>query len=255
MKSQKSKAKFPPEAFDRIPRAQITFTDESVWLTKFDLRGRATATYPVALGDLAKAFNVVAANTGLIAPNLLFQQNVRGVARIGLWLAPGKRAITLAGRRSETITIPLPGFVFVGQGTRYKIFAALERPQHEHAELYHAPLPNVHQDGAVCPGNVKFPKCAPRTIHDAVKLFFESEFNHDLAEQKITDCEAEDWSDEETEEMPRGEIDPYELAHGRVRAHAENLQTFLRALKNETTFPRERLVRAGKTIRDLMEGK
>ena len=266
--------KLPPEAYDRVPRVQLTFTQESVWITRFDRRGAPTATYPVALGDAASAFNAAGASTGLLAENTLFHQNVRGMPRIGTWLPPATRTLVFAGRRLETMAVPLPGFVFVGEGARYWIFAATERPRESQVPLYLAPLPNVHSEhGGICAGTVPFPKAGAQTMATAAALFFESHFNDDLAQGKIRTPErgrpiaargrirpddarlmTANEEDLEPDEEDDGDGEAMrEPARGGYRVG--ELRAFLRSLKRARVFPLDRLVRAGVTLQQLMEVK
>jgi PRTRC genetic system protein B len=199
----------------------ITLTDETVWLTRHDARGAPAATYPVSAGDVASAFSDFGASTGLLPADTLFWHSERGQLRIGVWLLPcARRIIFENGRRAEHLTVPLPGLVFAGQGMQYWIFAAPERPANERAPLYHAPLSNVYPSGLICAGNVRFPKCTPGAIGQAVALFFESHFNHDLGEGKVK--------------------------------RAGGLLKFLRAIQRETSFPVEELQPAHVTVSDLM---
>lgn len=169
---------------DDLPRITITVTDESVYLTKHDRRtGAPGVTYPVASASVASAFNMFGANTGLLSQNVLFWQSKGGLTRIGWWIEPSVHTLLIRRKTLETYKVPLPGFVFIGMGLDYYIFAANERPTRDADRLYHCPLPNVYPGGKICTGNVPFPKCEMRTIEDAVRLFFESEFNNDLAGQ------------------------------------------------------------------------
>lgn len=180
--------RLPAEARDNIPRYTITVTDESCWLTRHNQKGKPYLTYPVAMDTLSAAFNAFSADTDLLPPDCLFWQNARGRARIGIWLPPQRRELSFSDRKdgAKKITIPLPGFVFVGDGSRYYLYAAKERPAHRNAMLYHAPLPNVNKDGRVCAGTVMFPECSAGTMTQAAVLFFESEFNQDLSDGKIS---------------------------------------------------------------------
>lgn len=215
--------KLPAEAYDAVPAMQLTLTRESMWLTRFDRVGLPTATYPVAADAVAAAFNVFGADTGLLPEGALFWQNRAGQARIGMWLEPAVRTIVwAAGKRDAALTIPLPGFVFVGHRTQYRIWAARRRPVTAHERLYAAPLPNVGGDGAICAGTVKFPVCDGESIGKAAKLFFESLFNYDLGQ-------------------------------GKVRS-SENLLTFLRKLRGQREFPLDRLVPSGMTMGDVITG-
>jgi PRTRC genetic system protein B len=213
----------PAEAFDRTPRLQLTFTDETCWLTRFDDRGAPVSTYPVAVADVAPAFKEFGVGTGLLPADVVFWQTVRGQARLGVWLPPAVRTLSLAvGKRVERLTVPMPGFVFTGQGHSYWIHAAQRRPNSERDQLYLAPLPNVHVDGAVCVGSVKFPRCSAATIAAAAALFFESDFNRDLSDHKVQD--------------------------------ERTLYHVLRSLRGRRAFPERLLVPAHSSLRQLMQG-
>ena len=184
MKKQKQGG-LPAEAFDRIPRVTLTLTDETIWLTRHAPNGRPAATYPVASADVGRAFAGYASSTGLLPPDTLFAGTRSGRTRIGVWLPPARREIRYArGSRADRLTVPLPGLVFVGEGAKYWVWAALKRPATPQDRLYSAPLPNVHQDGGICQGSAKFPLCAPGTISAAAELFFESDFNDDLSRSR-----------------------------------------------------------------------
>ena len=184
--TKSTKKQLPPEAFDRIPRITLTLTDETIWLTRHDGRGAPVSTYPVAHGDVARAFSTFSSSTGLLPPETLFWGERNGQARIGIWLPPARRQIRYAsGRKVAKLDIPLPGFVFVGEGTSYYIWAAAQRPTSPNEWVKLAPLPNVYTDGSICQGTVKFPACKPDTIAEATRLFFESEFNQDLSSGKV----------------------------------------------------------------------
>jgi PRTRC genetic system protein B len=177
----------PPTAYDAVPRVRVTLTDEAAYLARFDQRGHLSGEYPIDLAQVAQAFNVFGASTGLLDERTLFWQTRNGQTRLGVWLPPQRRTLAYtAGRGEERLTLPLPGFVFVGQGTRYGIWAAAKRPRGSFDHLCHAPLPNVHTTGLICAGNVRFPVCDIGTIHRAAELFFESDFNADLSADKVT---------------------------------------------------------------------
>lgn len=236
---------------DNIPRATITLTDESVYLTRHDRTGAPAATYPVSAAGVANAFNLFGASTGLLPAETLFWQNRGGQLRIGVYLPAGKRTITVRSHTVQHWTIPLPGFVFVGCGTQYQIYAVADRPRRESDQVYHCPLPNVYPDGKICAGDVPFPKCAADTIAQAAALFFESEFNHDLSGQEtmqllknlcskrtfpakvlrpaatmanvLEDRRAGDlFDDDEQEAHGIDGIDPYEYAYGETENDDED---------------------------------
>ena len=75
---------------------------------------------------------------------------------------------------------PLPGFVFAGRGTDYRVWALAEdfSPL---AKLQRAPLPNTYvSEGSICWGSNVPPVCAPDTILNAWKVFITSPFNDHL---------------------------------------------------------------------------
>lgn len=213
-------ASLPPEAYDRTPRLQLTLTDETIWLTRFH-NGQPGVTYPVTPGDVARAFNVFGVSTGLLSGDLLYWQQRGKNISIALWLPPSIRTLTFAGsKRPVALRVPLPGLVFAGEGTEYRIFAALERPTRPGDLLYHAPLPNVYDSGIICQGSVPFPRCTPETMPAAVQAFFESDFSLHLTE-------------------------------GRVQYRGP-LLSFLRSLRGKKNFPNERLLPSGLTTGQLL---
>lgn len=276
--------KLPDEAFDRVPQMQVTLTRETCWLTKFDGKGNPNTTYPVSASDVARAFNVFNASTGLLPPDVLFWTQVGNQMRLGIYLPPAVRALHFAIRRVETVRAPMPGFIFVGQGTKYWIYAVVERPTNHICALFRAPLPNVNDNGSICAGTVKFPVCDANTIHDAANLFFESAFNLDLSVGKFSeDGDASDerdavgmnddtpgtyydeneyWDDEDEIEAddPRLRVaTPRDLGvtvrSRRSRRRERTLLQFLKALKNEKTFPAAQLVPAGIGLKQVIEGQ
>ncbi len=249
------RADLPAAAYDRIPRVALTLTGETIWLTRFDARGHPTATYPVEAADVASAFRAFGANTGLLAPDTLFWQNVRGAPRIGVWLAPSVRELAFtSGRGVERIKVPLPGFVFVGHGSRYWIHACMERPRDTMRRLYLAPLPNVHANGEVCPGSVKFPLCAAQTIHAAAELFFSSHFNDDLSERKVTRAL---WPARAVRPRYRGDDIRNMVDDGDDDGDADprepKLLACLRTLQGRSTFPEAGLRTSGMTLDQVLK--
>lgn len=286
---RKSRSKLPAEAFDRVPRAQITLTAETCWLTRFGANGKPNTTYPVRAQDVARAFALFNASTGLLPPDVLFWTQVGKQTRLGIWLPPARRVLHFDLKRGEKLTVPLPGFVFVGQSNQYFIFAAAERPTSYGTALFHAPLPNVNGNGLICAGTVKFPLCAADTIHAAANLFFESAFNLDLSVGKFREINSvasgslaetfaadgdypgttydmdEYWEDEEERvdaDDPRLMVaDPDELGvrvrgeRNRARQRRERtLFQFLRSLHKKDEFPLVQLAPSGETLQKIVEG-
>ena len=217
--------KLPPESRDDLPRVSVTLTDETCWITRYDAGGKAGATYPALVDDVANAFRGHGGlTTGLLPTGLLFLTEARGRQRLGYWVEPARRTLKIAARRGRSVRVRawLPGLLLVGQGREYWVYAAAARPEGERDLLYHAPLPNVHGTGLICQGSVAFPKATAAAMPSAAAAFLESEFNSDLAE-------------------------------GKVRNHRGTLLAFLRSLRGR--FPAGRLVPAGVTVGDVMTGR
>lgn len=229
MKKKTNRAKLPPEAFDSQPTAQLTFTAETLWLTRYDDQGQCIATYPVKVADAAAAFRGEAGlsvATGILPPDVLFYQQAQGKpARIGLWLPAGVRQLSwVTGKRTRRLAVPLPGLVFVGQGTQFWAWAAKARPGKESDPLFQAPLSNVNGAGLICHGDVEFPKAAPDKMAAAVAAFIYSNFNDHMDDSRVAKQEG-------------------------------SLLAFLQTLEGKRSFPANRLRPAGLTAGQAMRGE
>lgn len=141
-----------------------------------------TTTYPVSIHDVATACTKIDFSSGFLPPNTLFWQRRADTIRLGIYVPVRRWQLQTAER---TYHLPLPPLIFVGAGTSYQIFAVKKRPLNQHAPLFHAPCPNVHNSGSICAGNTPFPTCTAQTIHQALTLFMErSHFNADLSNNK-----------------------------------------------------------------------
>jgi len=218
---KKKKQTLPAESRDDIPRVSVTLTDETAWITRYDAGGAPTITYPAAVDDIAGAFRGVGGvSTGVLPEGVLFWRDVAGQARLGLYLPPARRTITVAsGRAPRRVSVPLPGLLLVGQGRQWWLHACRSRPAAETERLYRAPLPNVHDNGSICQGSARFPVAGPATLLAAAAVFFESEFNGDLA-------------------------------HGKIDGYDGNVTRFLAGVHGK--FPAGRLVDSGQTLANAM---
>ncbi len=222
MAKRKTTAKPDKPEMDNVPRVTVTLTDEACWITRHDRTGAPTLTYPATITDVCNAFNRFGASTGLLPADTLFWTERAGVLRIGVWLPPARRTIQVhVQAEPEKLRVPLPGLMFVGQGTQYSVYALTERPTTGGEMLYKAPLPNVHENGAICAGSVQFPLASAAAMTQAIQLFFESLFNLDLSGGKVR----------------KGELLPT-----------------LRKLKRASVFPADQLVATGVTVNELITG-
>lgn len=171
-------------------RLRLDIYDDMVLATRFDRSHDRTnghqiepsATFLVDPDDLAARLAGLDLTSGLLPHNCLFWQKRGGRERIGVYVEPGAWELRVDSEIPNRL-VPLPGFVFVGHGVNYNLWAVKERPANADAELFAAPVPNLDGRGA-CAGSVDFPKAGPETIWQAVDLFFESGFNAHLANGK-----------------------------------------------------------------------
>lgn len=83
----------------------------------------------------------------------------------------------------QELRVTLPGFLFLGVKRTYFLWA-YRAWAHEQTRLYHAPLPNIHDDGHICFGSARAPLVSGHTIADAWHVFWESRFNKDLSRNR-----------------------------------------------------------------------
>lgn len=133
--------------------------------------------------DVAVTLADVYVNPGLLPANLLYYARRGRHESVALYLPPETRLLRL--HTGEVFTVPCPPLVFAGSQTTYRLAALAEAGwPTAAAKLFHAPFPNVYTSCRVCHGSVSFPEAGLMTIHQAVRLFFESEFNLDLGNNK-----------------------------------------------------------------------
>lgn len=114
-----------------------------------------------------------------------------GASVTGEWavmeIAPSVRSILLddGGKKGvRRISVPLPRLLMFGIASTWYVWALREKSLLAKAEVFAAPLPNVHQNGSICFGKNKPPKASGFSIDKAWDLFITSPFNGDLAGQK-----------------------------------------------------------------------
>lgn len=162
---------------------RLDLFDDTIIATRYKNGSAIEASFIVDPLDLAQRLTSLDISTGLLPENCLFWQRKDGEDRIGVWLPPRIWDLRVEPTDKPNRKIPLPGFVFVGQGKSYSLYATAEatRPQAA-TQLYYPPTANV--GGGVCQGNVVFPMAGPATIYRAVEAFFGSGFNSHLDNDK-----------------------------------------------------------------------
>ncbi|MCP4994666.1 MAG: hypothetical protein GY934_12900, partial [Gammaproteobacteria bacterium] len=165
----------------QFPRLRLDFYKSAVLMSQWQEDGRITS-YPVSIHDVVTACTKVDLSSGLLPTNTLFWQQQANQMVLGIYVVARRWWVQTEGRSYH---LPMPPFVFVGNGSSYRIFAVKKRPSSEHDHLYHTPCPNVHTTGGICQGNTPFPVCSPQRIEQALHLFLEgSLFNADLSRGK-----------------------------------------------------------------------
>jgi len=102
------------------------------------------------------------------------------------YVPPGKHTLQFTAQSPSypaVVTAPLPGLVFAGVNSgkegsvaTYYVWALGVAEFDPQAGLYHAPLPNVYEDGRICFGENRPPEVARQTIDKAWDLFINSPF-------------------------------------------------------------------------------
>lgn len=136
---------------------------------------------------LASDKTVFATVNKLLPENVLYYDPRPGKLKL-VWY--NKSCIRqLIGINKRAVSAKLPAFVYIIDEDTIQIFAmktGARRPDLK-TQLFHAPLPNVYQEGNVCMGNVKKPR-ASIEISDLItaweKAFWGSEFTDFLWDDK-----------------------------------------------------------------------
>lgn len=174
------------------------------------------------VAQLKNAFSFQAVDSQWLSPGTLRW----GIGKTGVWVAKyirpslaqiemeiyqnkltGERRVSadFSGVTSEMwkkvrvmYELPLPAFVFAGVSNKYYIWA-VKRIRWEQkgaslvpkAVLYHAPLPNIYENGAICFGANQPPnlsskdgKYANTLLDETWRIFIGSPFNADLSKGK-----------------------------------------------------------------------
>ena len=167
---------------------RIDLYEESVFLTRFSKNGpgEPISCHEVSAADLAAAFAGLPISSPLLPPGCLHWQRMGGQDRFTIYHPPGLQQVIINEHGKRTIlTIPLPGLIWQGAGTNYKVWAVKQRPQGSMETMFNAPFPNVYlRNGLVCWGDVTPPAAGADTVHRALQLFLEADFNADLANHR-----------------------------------------------------------------------
>ncbi len=109
-----------------------------------------------------------------------------------LWLPAASMISNPPGRIEEpeppegllAAQVPLPGLIFAGAGRHYYLWAVKAREFDPKLTLFHAPLPNVYENGQICWGSNQVGSLTPQNLKEMWQLFISSPFNAHLAVDK-----------------------------------------------------------------------
>lgn len=177
----------------------------------------------VAIDSLGPVFANVPVGTGLLPRNVLFYEKQNGEPHLGIYIEPKRHTFRTPDREYK---LPMPGFVFVGKGQSYSLYAveAVDWPG-PRTRLYWPPMTNIQGGGSMCIGTVKVPSCAPDTIWDAWAALMGAYFT------------------------------PHAIEH-RSKSH-KSVITFWEHLETVDAFPYDELVTMNKprTLEELLRGE
>ena len=182
-KPKHNKSLLPPDI-----EAAVFFMEDQLM---FCQREHGDSLKPLALKTLRAALSNVALDSGWVPSGVVrCGESAQGAWTV-LWIPPTRHTLILVndkwrkeGGRDWRIEAPLPGLVLCGHGQRYSVFATDDADFSPQARALHAPLPNVHPDGAVCWGSNRPPDARPGQMPAAWQLFMNSPFNGDLSQGK-----------------------------------------------------------------------
>jgi len=154
---------------------RLDIHNEAIILRSF--REGATFVRPVSALDVARALAFrTEISSGILPPDTIWWQLIRGEPVVGLWRPPRlwKLALQLeAFAPPRRFKLPMPGLLFFcRRGQPPSVFASEKRPTNDGWPLYHAPLFNVFRDGRTCQGTHEYPD----TIQEIPESFMTSFF-------------------------------------------------------------------------------
>lgn len=118
----------------------------------------------VAIDSLGPVFANVPVGTGLLPHNVLFYEKRGGEPRIGIFIEPKQHTFRTPNRE---YVLPMPGFVFVGAGRQYHLYAVEAGWPGAYTRLYWPPMTNIMPMASICTGTVKVPNCTSDTVWEA----------------------------------------------------------------------------------------
>ena len=129
--------------------------------------GERVTEYPVDPAQVASALAAkLTFDTGLLDSHTLLVRQDGVKKTIAGYRPPQKTGLFIDGAEAA-LRVPLPGLVMIrttaaGRSPHYEVYAVKHRPGSLDTPLFHAPLPNVFNSGAICWGTV--PRLSDTTL-------------------------------------------------------------------------------------------
>jgi hypothetical protein len=132
---------------------------------------------------LQRAFHLDVLDSGWLLPGIVRHgANTTGNWAV-LFVPPTSTTIEIASPQS-VLTVALPGFVLLGLHQTYWLWASAEDAFNQSAIAYHAPLPNVYDNGAICWGTYTPPVNSLTNIVSTWEKFISTPFANHLVSGK-----------------------------------------------------------------------
>src|SRR5690606_37837913 len=115
--------------------------------------------FPVDPAQVASALAAkITFDTGLLDGSTLVVRQDGVKKTVAGYRPPQKTGLFFEGAETA-LRVPLPGLVMIrttaaGRPPHYEVYAVKQRPASLDTPLFHAPLPNVFNSGAICWGTV-----------------------------------------------------------------------------------------------------
>ncbi len=166
---------------------------------------------------VAAAFRNMPFDSGWLTPGIIRCGSTAQGEFALLFIPAGVHKMEVESSRSkrvQTLRVPLPGLLFFGYGKQFMVWAVKDAAPAPKSELFHAPLPNVFENGSICWGSNKPPRPNASTIRVAFDLFISSPFSS-------------------------------HAANGKTRSNRSDVRPLLRRLNHAAKFPAGELLRSG----------
>jgi PRTRC genetic system protein B len=171
----------PPAALP-VKASALMLVNEQLLFVEQNERGGWTSKF-ITSQDARAAFSGVEEDSGWLPA---------GVVRVGtnasgpwcVYSTPAQRVDVLFHGDEQVYNIPLPRLVLLGGNGKYYLWALKTEHFDQTATACAAPFPNTYSDGSICWGSNTPPAIDPGKMRKVWDLFFGSQFNEHLVENK-----------------------------------------------------------------------